>query len=199
MRLERRRPPSPPSQTSSTPRSAPPPRWGRTPRHHRAGARPQCPRRAVLQARRPRGRYQACGRDREGLRRRPRPPGDTRQLRRSPGCRARHGARGRLPDVRAPTPGRALGHPIRRRGSSPAQRAPRARGRPRGRHLCRRGIPASRARPPQSPRTYALRQEAAPDSSGTCHPGSVSKTGAQWWKSDWCAGKSSVSEPSGSR
>ena len=35
--------------------------------------------------------------------------------------------------------------------------------------------------------------------SSSRQPASTSKTGAQWWKSDWLAGKSSLSVPSGSR
>ena len=41
--------------------------------------------------------------------------------------------------------------------------------------------------------------EVAQSSSGSAQPGTVSITGAAWWKSLWWAGKSGVSVPSGRR
>ena len=62
----------------------------------------------------------------------------------------------------------------------------------------RRASRARRAPPRRTRRTRAPAPGARPRSAAP-HPRSISNTGRQWWKSLWCAGKSSVSEPSGSR
>ena len=56
-----------------------------------------------------------------------------------------------------------------------------------------------RRAPPRRSRRTPRRRGQLVGSSAASQPGSVSKTGRQWWKSLWCAGNSSVSSRRGSR
>ena len=107
-------------------------------------------------------------------------------------------------DWRSVTDGASVPLPStgRGRGAVPARdelsRALRASARARARRPCRRASPARRAPPRRRGRSHAPRPEARRRWARPS-PASTSNTGRQWWKSLWWAGKSSVSEPSGSR
>ena len=86
-------------------------------------------------------------------------------------------------------------------GLSPTPASARGSGRAAGRR--RPSSPAARAAPRPSARRPAPPPGRSPQAvmqeRSLPQPGRSSKTGSAWWKSDWCSGKSSVTEPSRSR
>ena len=179
----------------------------RTPGSRPSAARPPDPPRAAPRARRRRDRPERASEPEQPPRHPRRARDGNGRARRCRDSRERRGARSGAATRRASMPARARAHPSRRRGLRTASlRAPpprslavAARGRPRGPARCRRARRGRRAPPRRSGRTPLPAPGSSLPSSSCSQPGSVSHTGRQWWKSDWCAGKSSVSLPSGQR